>query len=63
MEGAAIKDGNLVTSGGRVLGVTAVADTLGNAIEASYARVKKIKFGNAYYRNDIGARAIKAGGN
>ncbi|MBQ8309875.1 MAG: phosphoribosylamine--glycine ligase [Clostridia bacterium] len=61
--GAAIKDGNLVTSGGRVLGVTAVADTLGNAIEASYARVKKIQFGNAYYRNDIGARAIKAGGN
>ena len=61
--GAAIKDGKLLTSGGRVLGVTAVADTLGNAIKASYEKVKEIQFGNAYYRNDIGARAMKAGGN
>ena len=61
--GAAIKEGKLVTSGGRVLGVTAVAPTLKDAIDASYKKVKEIKFGNAYYRNDIGARAMKAGGN
>ena len=61
--GAAIKDGKLVTNGGRVLGVTSVAPTLKDAIDASYAKVKEIKFGNAYYRNDIGARAMKAGGN
>ena len=61
--GAAIKDGKLVTGGGRVLGVTAVADGLADAIDASYAKVKQIEFGNAYYRHDIGARALKAGGN
>ncbi len=61
--GAAIKDGRLVTSGGRVLGVTSVAPTLKEAIDASYEKVKRIEFGNAYYRNDIGARAMKAGGN
>jgi len=58
--GAAIKDGKLVTSGGRVLGVTAIADTLKEAIDASYGMVEKISFGNAYYRHDIGARALKA---
>ncbi len=60
--GAMLQDGRLLTSGGRVLGVTAVADTLSEAIDASYASVKKVSFGNAYYRNDIGARAMKAGG-
>ena len=58
--GAAQKDGKLVTSGGRVLGVTAVADTLSNAIKASYELVGKIKFENSYIRHDIGARALKA---
>ena len=61
--GAALKDGKLVTSGGRVLGVTAIGESLGEAIEASYSMVKKVTFENAYYRNDIGARAMKAGGN
>ena len=61
--GASIKEGKLVTSGGRVLGVTAVADTLAGAIEASYEKVGRIAFGNAYYRKDIGQRALKAGGN
>ena len=60
--GAAIKDGSLVTSGGRVLGVTAVENTLEAAIDASYEKVKQIHFENAYYRNDIGARALAAGG-
>ena len=60
--GAAIKDGKLVTSGGRVLGVTAVAATLKDAIDASYASVARVSFGNAYYRNDIGQKAMKARG-
>ena len=58
--GAARKDGKTVTSGGRVLGVTAVADTLPAAIEAAYRKVEKIHFENAYYRHDIGARAMAA---
>ncbi len=58
--GAEIKDGVLVTSGGRVLGVTAVADTLENAIAASYEKTEKINFEGAFYRRDIGARALKA---
>ncbi len=58
--GAAIKDGKLVTSGGRVLGVTATADMLPRAIEKAYENTEKISFGNAYYRHDIGQRALKA---
>ena len=58
--GAAEKDGKLVTSGGRVLGVTSVSDTLFGAIEESYEKVKRIKFENAFYRNDIGKKAQKA---
>ena len=58
--GGAIKDGKLVTSGGRVLGATAIADTLPEAIEKSYSMVEEIKFDNSYYRRDIGARALKA---
>jgi len=58
--GAALKDGALVTAGGRVLGVTAVADTLPAAIEDAYRKVADVQFENAYYRHDIGARALKA---
>ena len=58
--GATLKDGKLLTNGGRVLGVTSVADTLENAIKASYEKVQNIKFGNAYYRHDIGKRALEA---
>ena len=58
--GAALKDGRLVTSGGRVLGVTAIADTLKEAIDGSYDMVERIHFDNAFYRHDIGARALKA---
>ncbi len=58
--GAAIKDGKLVTSGGRVLGVTGTADNLADAIKAAYANTEKISFGNAFYRHDIGQRALKA---
>ncbi len=58
--GAARKDGQIVTSGGRVLGVTAVADTLRDALTAAYGKVERIRFDNAYYRGDIGQRALKA---
>ena len=59
--GAEEKAGQLLTSGGRVLGVTAVADTLANAIAGAYANVAQISFDNAYYRHDIGQRALRAG--
>jgi len=58
--GAALKDGKLVTSGGRVLGVTAVRDTLKDAIAAAYQLSDTIHFENAFCRRDIGARALKA---
>lgn len=58
--GAEIRDGKLVTSGGRVLGVTAVGHTLKEAVDSAYAGVKRVRFGNAFYRSDIGAKALKA---
>ena len=58
--GAKLTNGRLVTSGGRVLGVVSIDDTLKGAIESSYAKVKKIHFENSYCRSDIGARALKA---
>ena len=58
--GAAEKDGKLVTSGGRVLGVTAVAETLPEALKTAYSRTEKISFKGAFYRKDIGGRALKA---
>ena len=57
--GAALKDGKLVTSGGRVLGVTATADTLAAAVAKSYENVEKITFEKAFYRRDIGRRALE----
>ncbi|MCF0137869.1 MAG: phosphoribosylamine--glycine ligase [Oscillospiraceae bacterium] len=56
--GAKLEDGKLLTSGGRVLGVTAVCDTLPGAIDSAYEKVSRISFGNAFYRHDIGARAL-----
>ncbi|MBR7141769.1 MAG: phosphoribosylamine--glycine ligase [Clostridia bacterium] len=58
--GATQKEGKLVTSGGRVLNVTATAPTLKDAIEKAYQRVEKIHFDNAYCRRDIGKRALDA---
>ncbi len=58
--GAALKNGQTVTAGGRVLGVTAVANTLKDALDAAYKKVDVIHFDNAYYRRDIGQRALKA---
>ena len=59
--GAALKDGRLVTNGGRVVGCTAVADTLPRAIEDAYALASQVRFDNAYCRGDIGQRALRAG--
>lgn len=59
--GAAEKNGQLVTSGGRVLGVTAVADTLETAVRDAYTMADRIHFDNAFCRRDIGARALAAG--
>ena len=58
--GAKLQDGKLLTSGGRVLGVTATSDTLKNAIDNSYKMVERISFDNAFYRHDIGAKALAA---
>ena len=58
--GAKTENGKLVTSGGRVLGVTALGSDLNSAINNSYSLVEKIHFDNAFYRHDIGARALKA---
>ncbi|MBQ4066442.1 MAG: phosphoribosylamine--glycine ligase [Clostridia bacterium] len=58
--GAALKDGKVVTAGGRVLGAVEVADTLRSAVDGAYALVDKISFENAYWRHDIGERALKA---
>ena len=52
--GTAEKDGQLVTSGGRVLGVTALASTLDEALQKAYEAVEKIHFDGAHYRRDIG---------
>lgn len=55
------RDGDkLVTSGGRVLGVTALGESIEDALAKSYAGVKKIKFDGAHYRKDIGQKALNA---
>ncbi len=57
--GAMQKDGKLVTNGGRVLGVTAVADTLKEAVKEAYRLADTVTFDNKYYRRDIGAKAMR----
>ncbi|MGM9663332.1 MAG: phosphoribosylamine--glycine ligase [Eubacteriales bacterium] len=56
--GAKLADGKLVTAGGRVLGAVATAKTLGEAVRKAYEMVDKIHFENAFYRHDIGKRAL-----
>ncbi len=58
--GTALREGKQVTSGGRVLGVTATADTLEEAIKAAYAKTERCSFEGAFYRHDIGAKALAA---
>ena len=57
--GAKLSGEKLLTSGGRVLGVTETAPTLKEAIQKAYDTVKDVKFENAYYRTDIGKKALK----
>ncbi|MFH1710437.1 MAG: phosphoribosylamine--glycine ligase [bacterium] len=57
--GTALKDGKVVTSGGRVLGVTAMADTIASAINRAYSVVHMVKFDNMHYRSDIGRKALE----
>ncbi|MGB0065843.1 MAG: phosphoribosylamine--glycine ligase [Terracidiphilus sp.] len=57
--GTALKDGQVVTAGGRVLGVTAAADTLADALARAYQAMEEIGFEGMYYRRDIGHRALK----
>jgi phosphoribosylamine--glycine ligase len=56
--GTALKDGAIVTNGGRVLGVTALGKDLKAAQAAAYAAVEKIHFDGAHFRRDIGAKAL-----
>ncbi|MBR2551962.1 MAG: phosphoribosylamine--glycine ligase [Erysipelotrichaceae bacterium] len=58
--GVKLQDGKLVSSGGRVLGITCTAPTLKEAIAKSYALAKEVKFENGFCRGDIGQRALKA---
>ncbi len=58
--GAKLDGQVLKTSGGRVLGVTALGDTLEQAIQKAYDQADRVKFANAYCRRDIGARALRA---
>jgi phosphoribosylamine--glycine ligase len=56
--GTALQDGQLVTAGGRVFGVVGTGDTLRQAIDQAYAGASKIHFEGAFYRKDIGHRAL-----
>ena len=56
--GAKLDGEKLVTSGGRVLGVVATADSLSDAVKDAYSKVEKIHFGNVYFRHDIGLKAL-----
>ena len=58
--GAEEKDGRLLTSGGRVLDAVAVGDNLRQAVDAAYGLAERIQFHNAFYRRDIGRRALEA---
>lgn len=58
--GAKLRDGVPVTAGGRVLGVTAVGDHLRHAVDRAYAAAARVTFEHAYYRRDIGQKALQA---
>jgi phosphoribosylamine---glycine ligase len=60
--GTAMKDGSLVTNGGRVLGVTAAGDDIRDAIARGYRAVEKIRWEGAYFRTDIGMKALRRTG-
>lgn len=57
--GTALKEGKIVTNGGRVLGVTALGDNIAEAINQAYKAVEKISWDGVYYRRDIGQKALR----
>jgi phosphoribosylamine--glycine ligase len=57
--GTTLKDGDIVTSGGRVLGVTGLGTDIRDAIERTYRAVAKISWEGAYFRKDIGKKALR----
>ena len=57
--GTRVENGSFVTNGGRVLGVTSIGDTVESAMKLAYQSVRKITFNGAYFRKDIGSKAIK----
>ena len=59
--GTSLKDGKVVTDGGRVLGVTGLGPVIAAAIDNAYAGVREISFDGAHFRGDIGARALETG--
>jgi len=59
--GTALKDGTVVTDGGRVLGVTGLGPVVAAAIDNAYKGVREIAFEGAHFRRDIGARALETG--
>ncbi|MDL2287556.1 phosphoribosylamine--glycine ligase [Eubacteriales bacterium OttesenSCG-928-G02] len=56
--GTAIKNGSLITNGGRVIGITAVDDTLEKAIKKAYSNIESVSFDNMYFRKDIGKKVL-----
>ena len=58
--GAAVRDGRLVTNGGRVVGCTAIAETLSDAVRNAYKIADQVRFENKFCRRDIGAKAMAA---
>ena len=58
--GTVLKDNKILTSGGRVLGVTGIGDDFNSAIESAYQGIDKIEFEKIYYRKDIGHKTNKA---
>jgi len=59
--GTALSDGKLVTSGGRVLGITGFGATIEDAVKRAYSGMEKIHFEGIHYRRDIAHRALKRG--
>jgi len=60
--GTEVRGDDLVNSGGRVLGITAIGDDIASAVEKAYAAADAIHFDNAYYRRDIAYRALSRNG-
>jgi phosphoribosylamine--glycine ligase len=56
--GTAVREGALVSAGGRVLNVTAVGDSLHEARERVYAAIERIDFPGAQFRTDVASRAV-----